>query len=64
MPADHKTFSPAVLELLACPVCGGELRVAETRLRCVACGDAYPIVDGIPMLIPGRETGSAEQNKQ
>ncbi len=40
---------------LACPACLGELRLGELHLLCAACGRAYPIVDGIPMLIAGRE---------
>jgi uncharacterized protein len=58
MPANSKTlpvFDPAVLDQLACPACLGELRLEETRLLCIACGRAYPIVDGIPVLIAGRE---------
>jgi len=58
MPADPKAtpaFDPSVLDQLACPACLGELRLEDTRLRCAACGHAYPIVDGIPVLISGRE---------
>jgi len=43
------------MELLACPACLGALRLDEARLVCVGCGRAYPIVDGIPVLIAGRE---------
>jgi uncharacterized protein YbaR (Trm112 family) len=58
MPADPKSlraFDSSVLEQLACPACLGELRIEETRLLCTACGRAYPIMDGIPVLIAGRE---------
>ena len=41
-----------VLELLACPACRGNLRVEKDRLVCVACGRGYPVVDGIPVLVP------------
>jgi uncharacterized protein YbaR (Trm112 family) len=40
---------------LACPVCLGALRVSEAKLLCAVCARAYPIVDGIPALIAGRE---------
>jgi len=40
---------------LACPACLGALRVDEARLVCAGCGRSYPIVDGIPALIGGRE---------
>ncbi len=57
MPAESNfiwEFDPAVLDLLACPACGGELRLEVARLACVECGRAYPIVDGIPVLIAER----------
>jgi uncharacterized protein YbaR (Trm112 family) len=47
-------FDPAVLSQLACPVCLGALRLGEAHLVCTACARAYPIVDGIPVLIAGR----------
>jgi hypothetical protein len=37
--------------LLACPACEGELRLEGGRVVCGRCGRAYPIVDGIPVLI-------------
>ncbi len=58
MPADSRplaAFDPSVLAQLACPICLGVLRLAEGRLVCPACRSAYPIVDGIPALIAGRE---------
>jgi uncharacterized protein YbaR (Trm112 family) len=55
MPASPSpSFDPAVLDQLACPACLGALRLSETRLVCAACARAYPIVDGIPVLIPSR----------
>jgi hypothetical protein len=48
-------FDPSVAEQLACPACLGEFRLEPARLVCTACGRAYPIVDGIPVLIAGRE---------
>ncbi len=44
----------SIVEQLACPVCLGSLRVAETKLVCAGCGRSYPIVDGIPVLIAER----------
>jgi uncharacterized protein YbaR (Trm112 family) len=58
MPADSKAlsaFKPSVLDQLACPACLGALHLEESRLQCAACGRAYPIVDGIPILIADRE---------
>ncbi len=44
-------MDPAVLGLLACPACHGELQAEAERLTCVRCGRIYPVVDGIPVLI-------------
>jgi uncharacterized protein YbaR (Trm112 family) len=48
-------FDPSVLPQLACPACLGGLRLEENKLLCLNCGQVYPIVDGIPVLIAGRE---------
>ena len=53
---DFSEFFSAIRELLACPVCRGELRfdpnLDADRLVCAQCGRVYPVVDGIPMLTP------------
>lgn len=43
-----------ILHLLACPGCGGRLQLAEVgnMLRCTACDTAYPVRDGVPILLP------------
>jgi uncharacterized protein YbaR (Trm112 family)/SAM-dependent methyltransferase len=42
-------------ELLACPHCRGRLLSdhAGTRLTCTACRHGFPVVDGVPILVPG-----------
>jgi SAM-dependent methyltransferase len=42
-----------LFETLRCPVCKGTLEHAAERFRCPPCEADYPIVDGIPDLIPG-----------
>ncbi len=37
-----------LVDLLACVSCGGDLDLAEEAYQCQACGQSYPIVDGIP----------------
>jgi uncharacterized protein YbaR (Trm112 family) len=49
-----------VLDLLACPVCGGGLRAEAAGLACEGCGRVYPIEDGIPILLAGRATAPAQ----
>lgn len=51
-----------MMEILACPMCKGDLQLAakkeegdeilEGELRCPKCGEAYPIEDSIPNLLP------------
>jgi uncharacterized protein len=53
-PAHPSTFDTATLAQLACPACHGDLRFENSRLRCITCGRAYPMVDGIPVLIVER----------
>ena len=37
--------------ILVCPACKGNLIFEETRIICQACRKAYPIRDGIPILL-------------
>ncbi len=51
-----------LMEILACPVCKGELEltvdeedereVIRGSLRCAKCDERYPITDTIPNLLP------------
>jgi uncharacterized protein YbaR (Trm112 family) len=57
MPADSSqslVFDPSLVSRLACPACLGALRLEQARLLCAQCKRAYPIVDGIPVLIAQR----------
>jgi uncharacterized protein YbaR (Trm112 family) len=49
-------FDAGFLSALACPVCFGALRVGDSGLQilCVDCFRVYPLMDGIPVLIPER----------
>ncbi|MEW6719650.1 MAG: Trm112 family protein [Thermodesulfobacteriota bacterium] len=42
-----------LLEILACPKCKGDLRLAaeDSELRCPSCRLSYRIEDGIPILL-------------
>lgn len=46
-------FDPALLDMLVCPVSGGVLRYDEhsEELICDASGLAYPVRDGIPIML-------------
>jgi uncharacterized protein YbaR (Trm112 family) len=47
-------FDTKNLSQLACPACRGDLTLDGPRLFCAVCNRAYPIVDGIPILIAER----------
>jgi uncharacterized protein YbaR (Trm112 family) len=60
-------LDPALKEILVCPNCRGELEELETesKLRCTRCGLAYPVRDGIPvMLIDEAEKPAGFQPQQ
>ncbi|HKA68398.1 MAG TPA: Trm112 family protein [Actinomycetes bacterium] len=48
-------IDPVLLEVLACPRCRSPLRVDEAAAELVctspSCGLAYPVRDGIPVLL-------------
>lgn len=57
-------IDPALLEILACPLCKTEVKLHDERLVCVTCGRRYPIRDGIPvMLIEEAEQSSNAGNQ-
>ena len=64
-PSKTPAFDASVLETiaaqLACPACLGHLRLEGERLVCASCARGYPIVDGIPVLIAGRDTEETNQ---
>jgi uncharacterized protein YbaR (Trm112 family) len=44
-------IDPKLLELLACPACGGDVKESEEKIICVKCGRKYPIKNNIPVLL-------------
>lgn len=46
-------MDPKLLDILACPLCKGPLKLSEdkTELICRADGLAYPIREGIPVML-------------
>ena len=46
-------MDPKLLDILACPLCKGPLKLSEdkTELICKADGLAYPIRGGIPVML-------------
>ncbi len=51
-----------LMDVLACPVCIGDLEynaVAAT-VTCQQCGLVYPVIDGIPVMIPEKAANFPE----
>jgi len=48
-------IAPELLEILVCPVDHGGLDAADAgaALRCRTCGRAYPVREGIPVMLVG-----------
>ena len=44
-------MNTALLPMLACPGCRGELTLTEKGLACPACRIIFPIVDNIPVML-------------
>jgi uncharacterized protein YbaR (Trm112 family) len=46
-------MDPKLLDILVCPLCKGPLvyRKAQAELLCRPCRLAYPIEDGIPVML-------------
>jgi uncharacterized protein YbaR (Trm112 family) len=60
--ANPGEFDSRLLEQLACPACLGTLRLVSSidQIVCVECRRAYPLIDGIPVLIPERAVERAK----
>lgn len=48
------TFDTSLLDILICPISGGDLTFDASRqeLLCTLSGLAYPVRDGIPVMLP------------
>ena len=50
-------IDPKLLDILACPVCKTPVHLkGDDRLVCGQCGRAYPIKDGIPVMLVDEAT--------
>ena len=48
---DHSMIDEELKAILVCPACKGDLLFEESRIICPACRKAYPIRDGIPVML-------------
>jgi len=44
-------LDPALLDIIVCPDCRGDLVATGEELVCQSCGLAYPVRDDIPVLL-------------
>jgi uncharacterized protein YbaR (Trm112 family) len=55
-------IDPKLLEILACPYCQADVVLKDdNRLVCVKCRRAYPIRDGIPVMLIDEATIEGEE---
>jgi len=54
-PVEVFMINPELRALLVCPVDHSPLDDGEDALECPCCGRRYPIVDGIPDMVPDEE---------
>lgn len=47
-----ENLDPDLIEILACPMCKGDIEFDGDELTCSECGRNYPIEDGIPNMLP------------
>src|SRR5437016_5507945 len=62
-----------LLELVVCPSCRGELELTASvadgdeimsgEIRCVACSKTYPILGGVPRLLPSPDDVSSDAQR-
>lgn len=62
MPTEQRKTDPRLLELLVCPVTKTRLEYDAEHQELIsrAAGLAYPIRDGIPIMLPGEARDLAE----
>ncbi|PJG83130.1 Trm112 family protein [Caviibacterium pharyngocola] len=55
-----------LLEIVACPICQGKLKYdkAQARLICTFDQVAYPINQGIPVLLSDQAVALSEEEKE
>jgi uncharacterized protein YbaR (Trm112 family) len=46
-----QNLDPALLAIIVCPQCHASLTPTGEELVCDGCGLAYPVRDGIPVLL-------------
>lgn len=55
-----------IIQILACPICKEHLTEINkgSFLHCQQCKRSYPVVDGIPALLPGVTDTAHQANRE
>lgn len=48
----EEAISKELLEMLSCPYCKEDVKLEGEKVVCTECGREFPIVDGIPHMLP------------
>jgi len=51
MAKKEETIPQELLDILVCPVDKAKVHLKNDRLVCEQCGRAYPVRDGIPIML-------------
>ena len=62
--APRLKFDTSIVSQLACPSCCGALHLDASHLICGGCRRAYPVVDGIPVLIVERAESPGDRGEK
>jgi uncharacterized protein YbaR (Trm112 family) len=61
MPESRTTVPQELLDILVCPVDKAKVHLRDDKLVCEQCGRAYPVRDGIPIML--EEEAEFAQNR-
>jgi len=50
-PEPGRRVDDALLAILSCPACQGDVALKDDQIVCARCARRYPIKDGIPVLL-------------
>lgn len=50
------------IEILMCPVCQGDLEIAENKVKCLKCLNCYEFKDNIPLLFEPNEWAETKED--
>jgi glycosyltransferase involved in cell wall biosynthesis/SAM-dependent methyltransferase len=53
--------APDLRSLLVCPACRGRLAWSAEASACAGCGRAYPVVGGIPVMLPDQHAAEHDE---